>query len=70
MVNTKTISMKTISTIYQVATGVRYEGLRANKHWKAFKTSEAAEEYAGVLADTESMEYDYVGIVETDIEDN
>jgi hypothetical protein len=60
----------TNKTIYQVVTGLRHEGICVTKQWKAFKTSEAAEEYAGVLADTESMEYDYVGIVETDIEDN
>ena len=57
-------------TIYQVVTGVNYEGLSVGKEWKAFKTAEAAREYAGVLNDTESMEYDYVGIIETDIEDN
>jgi hypothetical protein len=60
--------MSNKQTIYQVVTGVTYEGLCVNKQWKAFKTAEAANEYAGVLNDTESMEYDYVGIVETELE--
>jgi|LakMenEpi03Aug12_release.lakeMendotaPanAssembly.Ray.scaffolds.fasta_scaffold162767_3 hypothetical protein len=60
--------MSNKQTIYQVVTGVSYEGLGVNKHWKAFKTAEAAKEYAWVLNDTESMEYDYVGIVETELE--
>jgi hypothetical protein len=60
--------MSNKQTIYQVVTGVTFEGLYVNKQWKAFKTAEAAKEYAGVLNDTESMEYDYVGIVETELE--
>jgi hypothetical protein len=61
--------MSNKQTIYQVVTGVTFEGLRVNKHWKAFRTAEAANEYASILDSTESMEYDYVGIVTTDIED-
>lgn len=55
-------------TIYQVVTGVYYEGLAVTKQWKAFTTAEAAKEYADVLNDIESMEYDYVGIVTTELE--
>jgi hypothetical protein len=55
-------------TIYQVVTGVTYEGLYVNKQWKAFTTREAANEYANILDSTESMEYDYVGIVEMELE--
>jgi hypothetical protein len=55
-------------TIYQVVTGVTYEGLYVNKQWKSFTTREAANEYASILDSTESMEYDYVGIVETELE--
>jgi hypothetical protein len=61
--------MSNKQTIYPVVTGVYYEGLCTGKEWKAFRTLEAAKEYAGVLDDTESMEYDYVRILETDIED-
>jgi len=55
-------------TIYQVVTGVTYEGLNVNQYWKAFTTSEAANKYAEVLNSTQSMYYDYVGIVETELE--
>jgi hypothetical protein len=55
-------------TIYQVVTGVYYEGLGVTKQWKAFTTAEAANKYADVLNDIESMEYDYVGIVTTELE--
>lgn len=55
-------------TIYQVVTGVTYEGLSVNQYWKAFTTAEAANEYAEVLNSTQSMYYDYVGIVETELE--
>ena len=55
-------------TIYQVVTGVTYEGLCVNKQWKSFTTREAANEYASILDSTDSMEYDYVGIVETALE--
>jgi hypothetical protein len=56
------------NTIYQVVTGVTYEGLNPNQYWKAFTTAEAAEQYAEFLNSTESMYYDYVGIVETELE--
>ena len=61
-------------TIYQVVTGIQYEGLCVNKQWKAFKTAEAANEYADTLIDMEGvgnwvgMYYDYVRIVETELE--
>lgn len=55
-------------TIYQVVTGVNFEGLRVTEHWKTFTNAEAANKYADVLNATESMSYDYVGIVETELE--
>jgi len=55
-------------TIYQVVTGVNFEGLRVTKYWKTFTNAEAANKYADVLNATESMSYDYVGIVETELE--
>jgi hypothetical protein len=60
--------MSNKQTIYQVVTGVTYEGLYVNKQWKAFTTAEAANKYADALNDIESMEYDYVGIVTTELE--
>jgi hypothetical protein len=60
--------MSNKQTIYQVVTGVTFEGLYVNKQWKAFTTREAANEYASILDSTDSMEYDYVGIVETELE--
>jgi hypothetical protein len=50
-------------TIYQVVTGVDFEGLRVTEYWKTFTNAEAANKYADVLNATESMSYDYVGIV-------
>ena len=61
-------------TIYQVVTGIAYEGLCVSKQWKAFKTAEAANEYADTLISNEGvgatidMYYDYVRIVETELE--
>ena len=61
-------------TIYQVVTGIQYEGLCVSKQWKAFKTAEAANEYADTLISMEGvgnwvgMYYDYVRIVETELE--
>ena len=61
-------------TIYQVVTGIAYEGLCVSKQWKAFKTMEAAKEYADTLISNEGvgatidMYYDYVRIVETELE--
>ena len=61
-------------TIYQVVTGIAYEGLCVSKQWKAFTTAEAANKYADTLIGNEGagatidMYYDYVGIVETELE--
>ena len=61
-------------TIYQVVTGIRYEGLSVTPHWKAFNSAEAANEYADTLIDMEGvgnwvgMYYDYVRIVKTELE--
>ena len=61
-------------TIYQVVTGIAYEGLCVSKQWKAFKTMEAARQYADTLIGNEGvgatidMYYDYVRIVETELE--
>jgi hypothetical protein len=61
-------------TIYQVVTGIQYEGLCVTKQWKAFNSAEAANEYADTLIATEGigatidMYYDYVRIVETELE--
>ena len=61
-------------TIYQVVTGIRYEGYNVTPHWKAFKTAEAANEYADTLIAMEGvgnyidLYYDYVRIVETELE--
>jgi hypothetical protein len=61
-------------TIYQVVTGIQYEGLCVTPHWKAFTTAEAANEYADTLTPMEGVGnwadeyYDYVRIVETELE--
>ena len=61
-------------TIYQVVTGVYYEGLGVTKQWKAFTTAEAANKYADTLISNEGvgatidMYYEYVRIVETELE--
>jgi hypothetical protein len=61
-------------TIYQVVTGIQYEGLCVTKQWKAFNSAEAANEYADTLIAMEGvgnwvgMYYDYVRIVETELE--
>ena len=61
-------------TIYQVVTGIRYEGLCVTKQWKAFKTAAAANEYADTLIPMEGvgnyidLYYDYVCIVKTELE--
>ena len=61
-------------TIYQVVTGIAYEGLCVSKQWKAFTTAEAANKYADTLIGNEGvgatidMYYDYVRIVETELE--
>ena len=61
-------------TIYQVVTGIAYEGLCVSKQWKAFTTAEAANKYVDTLISNEGvgatidMYYDYVRIVETELE--
>ena len=66
--------MSNKQTIYQVVTGIAYEGLCVSKQWKAFTTAEAANEYADTLIAMEGvgnwvgMYYDYVRIVETELE--
>ena len=61
-------------TIYQVVTGIRYEGYSVTPYWKAFNSAEAANEYADTLIAMEGvgnyidLYYDYVRIVETELE--
>jgi hypothetical protein len=65
---------KQTTTIYQVVTGIAYEGLCVSKEWKAFRTLEAAKEYADILSINEGvgatidMYYDYVRIIQTELE--
>ena len=66
--------MSNKQTIYQVVTGISYEGLCVTPHWKAFNSAEAANEYADTLIDKEGLGtwadeyYDYVRIVKTELE--
>jgi hypothetical protein len=57
-----------MSKIYQVVTGIDYEGLCINQYWKAFTTKEAADEYAESLMDEKTILFDYIGIVEMELE--
>ena len=57
-----------MSKIYQVVTGIDYEGLYPNQYWKAFTTKEAADKYAESLVDEKTILFDYIGIVETELE--
>jgi hypothetical protein len=57
-----------MSKIYQVVTGINWEGLSANGYWKAFTTKEAADKYAESLMDEKTILFDYIGIVEMELE--